>query len=80
MRMAINEKNPSFTMLLDEVSTSIAESNGKGMARSDALAQDKCASCSGDATTFRDDTSRQEYPLTAWCQKCQDNFFGADCG
>jgi len=78
--MATDEKNSFLTMLLNEVSTSMAKTSGKGMARSDALAQGKCASCRGDATTFRDDTSRREYPLTAWCQKCQDNFFGADCG
>jgi hypothetical protein len=77
--MPIDEKNPFLATLLNEVSASMAKAKGSGMARSDALAQSKCASCSGDATTFRDDASKREYPLTAWCQKCQDNFFGADC-
>ena len=78
--MATDEKHPTLTSLLNMVSSNIAESRGQGMSRTAALEQNKCASCGGDATTFRDDTSRREYPLTAWCQKCQDNFFGADCG
>ena len=76
--MATDEKHPTLINLLNMVSSTIAESRGQGMSRTAALAQNKCASCSGDATAFRDDTSRREYPLTAWCQKCQDNFFGAD--
>lgn len=78
--MTTDEKHPALINLLNMVSGTIAESRGQGMSRTAALAQNKCASCSGDATTFRDDTSRREYPLTAWCQRCQDNFFGADCG
>ena len=74
--MATDEKNPFLAMLLNEVSTSMAKTSGKGMARSDALAQDKCARCGGDASDFRDDASKREYSLTAWCQKCQDAFFG----
>jgi hypothetical protein len=76
--MTIDEKNPFLATLLNEISTSIAETKGSGMARSDALAGGKCASCGSDATTFRDGASEREYSLTAWCQKCQDNFFGAD--
>ena len=75
--MATDEKNPFLAMLLNEVSTSMAKTSGKGMARSDALAQDKCARCGGDAADFRDDASKREYSLTAWCQGCQDHFFGA---
>jgi hypothetical protein len=76
--MATDEKHPTLTNLLNMVSSTIAESRGQGMSRTAALAQNKCASCGGDATTFRNDASRREYPLTAWCQKCQDNFFGTD--
>jgi len=48
-----------------------------GMPRSQALAQQRCAQCSGPAIKFRDDISRKEFTLTAWCQPCQDKFFGA---
>ena len=46
-----------------------------GMPRSQALAQQRCAQCAGDATEFKDDISRREYTLTAWCQPCQDKFW-----
>ena len=75
--MATDEKHPTLISILNMASSSIAESRGQGMSRTAALAQNKCASCGGDATTFRDETSKREYSLTAWCQKCQDNFFGA---
>ena len=32
--------------------------------------------CGGKADTFRDDSSRREYRITGFCQKCQDNMFG----
>jgi len=47
-----------------------------GMPRSQALEQQRCAQCSGPAIKFRDDISRKEFTLTAWCQGCQDKFFG----
>ena len=76
--MATDEKHPRLIALLNMVSGTIAESRGQGMSRTSALEQSKCSSCGGDATTFRNDASKREYSLTAWCQKCQDNFFGAD--
>ena len=76
--MAKDEKSPEVTSLLNLLSSDISKSRGKGMSRSSALAQNKCASCGADAhpSTFRDNLSRREYSLTAWCQKCQDKFFG----
>ena len=74
--MTTDEKNPFLAALLNEVSGSMAKSSGKGMTRSEALSQNKCARCGGDAKVFADEPSRREYSLTAWCQKCQDAFFG----
>jgi hypothetical protein len=72
------EKNPFMMALLEKLAEDISAANGdKGMSRSDALAQNKCCRCSGDASKFRDDLSRREYPKTVWCQNCQDDFFGA---
>jgi len=70
-----DNKAKSISDLLDVVSGDIAQKTG--MSRSEALAQDKCARCGGDAKEFRNEASRKEYPLTAWCQGCQDDFFGA---
>lgn len=35
-----------------------------------------CATCGGDATTFRDVLSLKEYTISLMCQKCQDKIFG----
>ena len=76
--MSSDQKSPIIANLLNLVSSDISKSKGKGMSRSSALAQNKCASCGADAkpSSFKDNASRREYALTAWCQKCQDAFFG----
>ena len=71
-----DNKAPSISSLLDVVSEHLVDIKKTGMSRSAALEQNKCAGCGGDATEFRNETSRKEYPLTAWCQACQDDFFG----
>tara|TARA_Y100000034_G_scaffold115237_1_gene152195 strand:- start:172 stop:402 length:231 start_codon:yes stop_codon:yes gene_type:complete len=72
-----DEKNDFMKKLLDSVSEDIAKISGYGMKRSDAMSAKKCSKCGGDASEFKDKLSEKEYTLTAWCQKCQDNFFGA---
>ena len=69
-------KNTVFQALLDSLSGEIAKSTGVGSKRSDAHNKKTCAKCGGDATKFRDELSKKEYTLTAWCQSCQDAFFG----
>ena len=32
--------------------------------------------CGGDATMFRDESSRREFTISGLCQKCQDDIFG----
>ena len=76
--MSNSGKHPAIMALLETLAADISASNGnRGMSRSDALAQNKCCKCSGNASVFRDEASRREYRLTVWCQSCQDEFFGA---
>ena len=72
-------KHPVFEALLDRLSDDMAKTKGTGMKRSVAQKVQKCSKCGGDATKFKDALSRKEYTLTAWCQSCQDDFFGNDC-
>ena len=71
-----DNKSPVLIAMLDDLSGKMAKAQGKGMTRSQALRTNCCASCGGSATQFRDDCSKREYQLTAWCQTCQDATFG----
>lgn len=70
----VERKSPGLEALLDALSTDIAQP--EGMSRSTALEKRQCAMCGKDAKVFRDDVSTREYLLTAWCQACQDEFYG----
>jgi hypothetical protein len=48
------------------------------MTRSKALKENKCQGCGKDALEFKNEVSRKEYLLTAWCQACQDAFWYGD--
>ena len=67
-------KSPGLEALLDALSTDIAQPGG--MSRTIALEKRQCAMCGKEAKAFRDETSTREYLLTAWCQACQDEFYG----
>ena len=73
--MATNNKSEGITHLLDMISSMTAKNSGRGMSRSSALAQDKCAKCGGDASVFTAEITRREYSLTAWCEDCQHEIF-----
>jgi len=45
--------------------------------RSENIRSNKCATCGGDATEFRDDLSRKEYTISGMCQACQNSVFDA---
>ena len=62
--------------ILDGLSKDMAKERGAGMKRSAAMNTQKCSKCGQDAIKFRDRLSEKEYRLTAWCQSCQDDFFG----
>ena len=47
-----------------------------GKSREIQIASDKCMTCSGDATDFKDDISQKEYTISGMCQACQDSMFG----
>ena len=70
-------KHPAIQGLLDNLSSSIAESPSVPL-RSAALKQQRCSGCGGEAKEFRDELSKREYALTAWCQGCQDKYFGGE--
>ena len=72
-----DETHPTISSLLDVLSKQLVGLTKTGMSRSEALAQNKCSGCGGDAMEFRDETSKKEFSLTAWCQVCQDNYFGS---
>lgn len=40
----------------------------------------KCPFCGKpvDPNSFRDELSKREFQISGLCQKCQDDFFGAD--
>ena len=43
--------------------------------RRKAITADKCVSCGGDATQFKDELSAKEYRISGLCQRCQDEVF-----
>ena len=50
--------------------------NLMGVDRRHKISHDRCVSCDGVATDFKDDLSRREYSISGLCQKCQDEVFG----
>ena len=52
-----------------------------GKDRKKTISKGECVSCDStenNAQAFRDDISRKEYMISALCQSCQDDIFGAD--
>ena len=68
-----SEKSPAMEQFLDTVSE-----NMNGVKRTDSIKADKCVSCKGDATDFRNEISKREYTISGLCQSCQDSIFGVD--
>ena len=46
-----------------------------GRTRTEALDQEICVMCSGEAKEFKDEISKKKYEISALCQKCQDEVF-----
>jgi hypothetical protein len=74
--MKKDTKHPEIRRMLDTMSGAIAQTPSVPV-RSVALVQQRCSKCGGAAKTFRDELSKREYALTAWCQGCQDAIFGS---
>ena len=47
-----------------------------GVSRVGAVAEGSCATCKGEASSFRDALSEKEYTISGMCQSCQDSIFG----
>lgn len=63
--------------ILDRLSGNMAKKySTNGTTRTVALKGNTCAKCGKPADEFKDDVSRAEYKISAWCQVCQDQFFG----
>ena len=46
-----------------------------GMTTTEAQSKKICILCKKSAEKFKDSLSKQEYELSAMCQKCQDKIF-----
>lgn len=68
-----NHKSPDIIELLDRKSLEIF-----GITRQEAQEKKICIDCKKPAIYFRDYESEYEYQLSAFCQDCQDNFFGVE--
>ena len=49
-----------------------------GRSRKESISQDICVHCGEKATEFTDETSRREFAISGFCQKCQDEVFKED--
>jgi hypothetical protein len=50
--------------------------NLAGISRKEAEKQGVCTWCKQPITDFKDAASRNEYRISGFCQKCQDEVFG----
>jgi hypothetical protein len=66
-------KSPEMVAFLDSFSMS-----AYGRKRSECLEQKICVCCGEPADHFDDLISRNEYGISALCQKCQDDTFSLD--
>jgi len=46
-----------------------------GKHRPTVIRENRCMTCEGEATEFKNDISRKEYTISGMCQKCQDKVF-----
>jgi len=47
----------------------------QGKDRVSTIEANKCMTCDGTATSFKDDLSINEYKISGMCQSCQDGVF-----
>lgn len=68
-----SEKSDEMNAYLDKMSEMLF-----GRKRTDSIQKDTCVTCGGPAIEFRNENSSNEYAISGMCQKCQDDFFGAN--
>ena len=66
------EKSSEMVKVLDTISLSMF-----GKSRSEAIRQNICVNCGGEADRFVDIKSKREFALSGLCQNCQDSIFGS---
>jgi hypothetical protein len=66
-------KSPEMEKSLDGLTTRVF-----GRPRTDALAQEICVTCGGNAKKFKDIISEKEYIISGMCQTCQDEVFSGE--
>ena len=66
------EKSSEMIKVLDTISL-----NMFGKSRSEAIRQNICVNCGGEADIFVDIKSKREFALSGLCQSCQDSIFGS---
>ncbi|MBE44976.1 MAG: hypothetical protein CMO16_07365 [Thaumarchaeota archaeon] len=66
------EKSSEMVKVLDSISL-----NMFGKSRSEAIRQNICVNCGGEADRFVDIRSKREFALSGLCQNCQDSLFGS---
>ncbi len=71
--MSFKDKSPAMKLFIDNW---IKQNAPNGGAVEDRQAEQRCAWCGGDASTFTDALSKKEYEISGLCQSCQDETFG----
>ena len=71
-----NDYNLTATLKSPEIEAMLSKLTG--VSRVGAVAESSCATCSGEAKTFRNDISRKEYTISGMCQECQDSVYAGD--
>ena len=66
------EKSSEMVKVLDTISL-----NMFGKSRSEAIRQNICVNCGGEADIFVDIRSKREFAISGLCQNCQDSIFGS---
>jgi len=70
--MKSSVKNSEIEKALDQISLKMF-----GKSRSEAIRQDICVNCGGEASEFDDAISAKEFSISGMCQVCQNDFFNS---
>ena len=66
-----SKKSDQMNQFLESFSKQFLKSVG----RASSIAQNKCVTCKGDASTFTDELSEKEFTISGMCQTCQNEMF-----
>ena len=62
-----SEKSPEVNKFLSGIA---------GRSRDETIRSNRCMTCGGGASDFKDACSRREYTISGMCQTCQDKVWG----